>query len=282
MGRPITLFTGQWADLPLEDVARKASEFGYHGLELACWGDHFEVDKALSDDGYCANRRDLLERYDLQVHAISAHLVGQAVLDRIDERHQAILPAARVGRRQTLRRQHPRGRRAQADSPRRPAAGRGRRQRLQRLEHLAPAVFVSADARRHDRGRLRVVRRAVQSDSRRVRRMRRAVRAGSASDRDCFRPDHGRPSAGGGRSSRGVRIQFRSQPPDLARGRSGRIHPRVSRSHLSRPRQGRHRSASTGAAESSAATCRLAIPDAAGSFAHPAAAASISRKSCGP
>jgi sugar phosphate isomerase/epimerase len=93
MGRPITLFTGQWADLPLEDVARKASEFGYQGLELACWGDHFEVDRALAEAGYCASRRDLLERYDLQVHAISAHLVGQAVLDPIDERHQAILPA---------------------------------------------------------------------------------------------------------------------------------------------------------------------------------------------
>jgi sugar phosphate isomerase/epimerase len=92
MGRPITLFTGQWADLPLEDVARKAAEFGYQGLELACWGDHFEVDKALADDGYCAGRRDLLERYDLQVHAISAHLVGQAVLDPIDARHKAILP----------------------------------------------------------------------------------------------------------------------------------------------------------------------------------------------
>lgn len=92
MGRPITLFTGQWADLPLEDVARKAAEFGYQGLELACWGDHFDVERALADDGYCANRRDLLERYDLEVHAISAHLVGQAVLDPIDERHRAILP----------------------------------------------------------------------------------------------------------------------------------------------------------------------------------------------
>lgn len=92
MARPVTLFTGQWADLKLEDLARKASEFGYQGLELACWGDHFDVDKALADDGYCAGRRDLLERHDLQVHAISTHLVGQAVLDRIDSRHQAILP----------------------------------------------------------------------------------------------------------------------------------------------------------------------------------------------
>jgi sugar phosphate isomerase/epimerase len=93
MGRLVTLFTGQWADLPLEDVARKAAEFGYQGLELACWGDHFEVERALTEEGYCSNRRDLLERYDLEVHAISAHLVGQAVLDRIDQRHQAILPA---------------------------------------------------------------------------------------------------------------------------------------------------------------------------------------------
>lgn len=92
MGRLITLFTGQWADLSLDDLARKASEFGYQGLELACWGDHFDVERAESDDGYCANRHDILERNDLQVHAISTHLVGQAVLDRIDRRHQAILP----------------------------------------------------------------------------------------------------------------------------------------------------------------------------------------------
>ena len=92
MSRPVTLFTGQWADLPLEDLARRAAEFGYQGLELACWGDHFDVRQALDDDGYCAARRDLLERHDLQLLAISAHLVGQAVLDRIDERHQAILP----------------------------------------------------------------------------------------------------------------------------------------------------------------------------------------------
>lgn len=92
MGRLITLFTGQWADLPLEDMARKTSDFGYQGLELACWGDHFEVSKALSEDGYCAAKRDLLDRHDLQCQAISAHLVGQAVCDPIDERHKMILP----------------------------------------------------------------------------------------------------------------------------------------------------------------------------------------------
>ena len=92
MPRPITLFTGQWADLPLEDMCRKASDFGYQGIELACWGDHFEVDKANADPNYAGAKRDLLDRYDLQCHAISAHLVGQAVCDRIDERHKAIVP----------------------------------------------------------------------------------------------------------------------------------------------------------------------------------------------
>ncbi len=92
MARPVTLFTGQWADLGIEEMARKAKEFGYDGIELACWGDHFEVDKALADDSYCSKKRQLLESHGLQCHAISAHLVGQAVLDLIDERHKAILP----------------------------------------------------------------------------------------------------------------------------------------------------------------------------------------------
>jgi sugar phosphate isomerase/epimerase len=92
MARPVTLFTGQWADLPVQEMARKARDFGYDGLELACWGDHFEVDQALADDSYCARKRELLESMDLQCYAISNHLVGQAVLDIIDDRHKAILP----------------------------------------------------------------------------------------------------------------------------------------------------------------------------------------------
>jgi sugar phosphate isomerase/epimerase len=86
------MFTGQWADLPLAELARKCRGFGYDGLELACWGDHFEVDKALDQDDYCAKQRAVLEKNNLQVFAISGHLVGQAVLDNIDARHKAILP----------------------------------------------------------------------------------------------------------------------------------------------------------------------------------------------
>jgi sugar phosphate isomerase/epimerase len=92
MARPITLFTGQWADLPFEKVCQLASDWGYDGLEIACWGDHFEVDRALAEPGYVAGRRALLERHDLRCRALGAHLVGQAVCDRIDARHRAVLP----------------------------------------------------------------------------------------------------------------------------------------------------------------------------------------------
>ena len=92
MPRPITLFTGQWADLTFDTVCAKAKAFGYDGVEIACWGDHFEVDKALSSDKYIRNRWDILEKHGLKCFAISNHLVGQAVCDRIDERHKSILP----------------------------------------------------------------------------------------------------------------------------------------------------------------------------------------------
>ena len=94
MPRPVTLFTGQWADLPFTEVCRLASEWGYDGLEIACWGDHFEVDKAVADPAYVEGRRAILAKHSLQVFAISNHLVGQAVCDDpIDQRHQGILPA---------------------------------------------------------------------------------------------------------------------------------------------------------------------------------------------
>lgn len=93
MARPVTLFSGQWADLPFDIFCAKAKSFGYDGVEIACWGDHFEVDKALSDPSYIKSRWDVLNKYGLKCFAISAHLVGQCVCDDpIDERHKGILP----------------------------------------------------------------------------------------------------------------------------------------------------------------------------------------------
>jgi sugar phosphate isomerase/epimerase len=92
MPRLVTLFTGQWADLPLVQLASMARRMGYDGLELACWGDHFDVDRAASSKKYCQEIWQLLGDHGLTCRAVSNHLVGQAVCDRIDERHKSILP----------------------------------------------------------------------------------------------------------------------------------------------------------------------------------------------
>ncbi len=92
MKRQVTLFTGQWADLTLEEVCKKAAAFGYDGLELACWGDHIEVEKA--DQAYCDAKLALLKKYNLKLFSISNHLVGQAVCDNPDVRHRGMLSDA--------------------------------------------------------------------------------------------------------------------------------------------------------------------------------------------
>ncbi|PRA13123.1 AP endonuclease [Arthrobacter sp. MYb211] len=91
MARDFTLFTGQWADLPLEEVARLAAGWGYDGLEIAVSGEHLDAWR-WDDDDYIAERLGILQRHGLKVWAISNHLKGQAVCDDpIDFRHQAIV-----------------------------------------------------------------------------------------------------------------------------------------------------------------------------------------------
>ena len=81
MGRPVTLCTGQWADLPLETLAKKVADWGYDGLELACWGDHMDVDRAAKDQAYCDQQLGILKKNNLQIFSISNHLAGQLVCD---------------------------------------------------------------------------------------------------------------------------------------------------------------------------------------------------------
>lgn len=94
MPRPVTLFTGQWADLPLAKLIPLVKRMGYDGVELACWGDHFDVREAAASKKYCWEKWQLLADHDLTCYAVSNHLVGQAVCDRIDERHQSTLSPA--------------------------------------------------------------------------------------------------------------------------------------------------------------------------------------------
>jgi sugar phosphate isomerase/epimerase len=92
MARPVILNSGSWADLPLEELVVKAGEAGYHGLELACWGDHCEVQRALSEDDHCQGKLNLFARQDLIVSVVNNQRVGQAVCDPIGKPHQAWLP----------------------------------------------------------------------------------------------------------------------------------------------------------------------------------------------
>lgn len=104
MARPVTLFTGQFADIPFEDLCKKAKAWGYDGLELASWGDHFDVFRAAKDKDYCFERRAILEQNGLNVWAFSVHLAGQLVLDHIDARHDAFVPAELAGKPDEMRR----------------------------------------------------------------------------------------------------------------------------------------------------------------------------------
>ncbi len=99
MSRPVTMFTGQWADLPLETLAEKAASWGYDGLELACWGDHFDVEKGADSKQYCDERIALLDKYGLKVWSISNHLAGQLVCDpNNDGRSNAFAPPELAGK----------------------------------------------------------------------------------------------------------------------------------------------------------------------------------------
>ncbi|MDD2437952.1 MAG: sugar phosphate isomerase/epimerase [Massilibacteroides sp.] len=89
MARPVTLYSLQWGDLDLNTVCEKAKSFGYDGLELGL-PDHLDIHK--DDPSYLESIKELLKKYNLQLHTISTHLIGQAVCDLIDERHKAILP----------------------------------------------------------------------------------------------------------------------------------------------------------------------------------------------
>ena len=103
MSHPVTIFTGQWADLPLAELAPKMKSLGYDGLELACWGDHLDVFKAAKSKAYCDDKKAVLAEHGLQCWCISNHLAGQLVCDNLDDRHYAFAPAEVRGKPEAAR-----------------------------------------------------------------------------------------------------------------------------------------------------------------------------------
>jgi len=103
MKRPVTLFTGQWADLPFEILCEKVSAWGYDGLEIACWGDHLEVKKAAEDPAYVQKKLETLSKHNLKCWALGAHLAGQCVGDLYDPRLDTFAPDKVKGKPEELR-----------------------------------------------------------------------------------------------------------------------------------------------------------------------------------
>ena len=68
MKRPITIASGQFGDLSLEELCKLVSSIGYEGIEIACQA-HINVHKVLEDDAYVAQFRATLEKYGLKVWA---------------------------------------------------------------------------------------------------------------------------------------------------------------------------------------------------------------------
>jgi sugar phosphate isomerase/epimerase len=98
MSRPVTLVTGQWTDLPPEELARKAAAWGYDGLEMVCRSGYIDVDRAVSDSAYCRERLELLARHGLKCFALSNHAAGHLVCDpNSDRRTDVLAPPACAG-----------------------------------------------------------------------------------------------------------------------------------------------------------------------------------------
>ena len=264
MGRPVTLFTGQWADLPLETLAEKAAAWGFDGLELATWGDHFDVSRAEDPSLPAGEAR--------AARSPRPGLLGDL---RPPRRPVRVRPparraprgdpaAARVGRRRSRGRPRPRGGGDQGDPARRGALRRFDRQRVHRLEHLAHARGLPARPAGDDRRGLRGLRRPLEPDHRRGRRGRRALRAGGAPVRDRLRLLDDRADARGDRPPPRVRAELRPEPHGLAAPGPRPVPRGLRRPHLPRPRQGHEEPAATGAAACSRATSASATCAAAG------------------
>ena len=103
MGRPITIFTGQWADLPFTELCSLMKKVGYDGLEIACWGDHMEPQKAAADKSYTDKKKEVLSGNGLSCFALGAHLAGQCVGDYNDPRLDGFAPGQYAGKPDEIR-----------------------------------------------------------------------------------------------------------------------------------------------------------------------------------
>lgn len=100
--RIISICSGQFGDLPLEELCQTMSGIGYEGLELATQA-HIDVNRIVTEPAYREEFTATLARYNLKIGAISAHLMGQCVGDNWDPRLDNFAPAAVKGNPDAIR-----------------------------------------------------------------------------------------------------------------------------------------------------------------------------------
>lgn len=103
MKRLVTIYTAQWADLDFETMCSKAKEMGYDGLEIACWGNQLDPERAAKDDAYVAEIKATLDKYGLVCKALGAHIIGQCVGDDPDPRLDNFAPSELAGKPEEIR-----------------------------------------------------------------------------------------------------------------------------------------------------------------------------------
>ena len=279
MSRPVTLFTGQWADLPLADLAAKTAEWGFDGLELACWGDHFDVAAGgratpATPPGSASCSSSTGSACGRSATTSS----GQCVADPIDVRHQGVLDAEVWGD------GDPEGVRQRAAERMKDTARAAAQLGVEVVTGftgspgLAPPVLLPAERLERGRGRLCRSSPSAGGRSSTCSTRGREVRARGAPDRDRLRLRHDAQGARRDRQPRGLRDQLRPEPLRAPVPRLGRVHHRVRRPHLPRAHQGLGAPARRALARSSAGTSTSASPAAAGTSSRPGTATSTSSR----
>ena len=104
MVRPVTLCTCQWADLPFDELCSLAKEMGYDGLEIACWGNGVDLDRAFVDDSYVQYLLNTLKKNGLICKALATHIIGQCVGDAPDVRLNNFAPPELADKPEEIRR----------------------------------------------------------------------------------------------------------------------------------------------------------------------------------
>ena len=99
----VTLCTIQWADLPFDELCTLAKKMGHDGLEVACWGNGIDVDRALSDESYVNWMKENLKKNGLVMTAIAVHIIGQCVGDDPDPRLNNFAPSALANKPEAIR-----------------------------------------------------------------------------------------------------------------------------------------------------------------------------------